>query len=105
MIAVIKTGGKQYRVGPGDIVRVEKLPVEAGQTVNLDKVLMISDDKGTQVGSPYLSGATVTAAVKGHGLGKKVRIFKMRRRKSSRTQNGHRQAYTELEIKQIEGAK
>ena len=105
MIAVIETGGKQYRVGPGDVLRVEKLPAAAGETVALDKVLLVTDDTGTQVGNPYINGATVQAAVLSHGRGDKLRIFKLRRRKNSRTQAGHRQAYTELEIKTIQGSK
>lgn len=101
MIAVIETGGKQYRVGVGDVVRVEKLAVEVGDTINLEKVLLISDDSNTEVGTPYIKGKAVTAAVKAHGRDKKVYIFKMRRRQNSRTRNGHRQYYTELEIKTI----
>ncbi|HEX19893.1 MAG TPA: 50S ribosomal protein L21 [Acidiferrobacteraceae bacterium] len=104
MIAVIETGGKQYRVGVGDVVRVEKLAVEVGATVNLDKVLLISDASKTEVGTPYIKGKAVTAAVKAHGRDKKVYIFKMRRRQNSRTRNGHRQHYTELEIKAIGAA-
>jgi large subunit ribosomal protein L21 len=101
MYAVIETGGKQYRVAVGDIVRVEKLPVEAGASVNLDKVLMVADDSDVRVGNPVLPGTAVTATVKGHGRGEKVRIFKFRRRKHHRKQAGHRQDYTELEITAI----
>lgn len=102
MYAVVETGGKQYRVAPGDKLRVEKLPAEPGASVNLDRVLMISDDKGMRVGSPTL-GETVTAKVVAHGRGEKIRIFKMRRRKHYRRQAGHRQHYTELEITGIGG--
>jgi large subunit ribosomal protein L21 len=101
MYAVIETGGKQYRVTVGDVVRVEKLPVDAGASVNLDKVLMIADEGTIQVGNPLLAGTAVTATVKSHGRGDKIRIFKMRRRKHHRKQAGHRQSYTELEITAI----
>ena len=105
MIAVIETGGKQYSVGVGDVVRVEKLAAEVGTTVNIDKVLMINDKGKTEVGTPYIKGKAVTAAVKAHGRGDKIYVFKMRRRQNSRTRNGHRQYYTELEIKKIGGGK
>jgi len=98
MYAVIVTGGKQYRVEPGDVIRVEKLEVAAGDTVNLDRVLMVSNDQDLRVGNPMLTEASVTAKVKGHGRGDKIKVFKMRRRKHYRKTMGHRQAYTELEI-------
>ncbi|MBI3570418.1 MAG: 50S ribosomal protein L21 [Gammaproteobacteria bacterium] len=99
MYAVIQNGGKQYRVAPGDVIRVEKLEVEAGQTVDLNPVLMVSDDQGdARVGNPVLAGASVTATVKSHGRADKVKVFKMRRRKHYRKTQGHRQYYTELEI-------
>ena len=101
MYAVIETGGKQYRVAVGDVVRVEKLPVEAGASVNLDKVLMLAAAGDVRVGNPLLAGAAVTATVKSHGRGEKIRILKFRRRKHHRKQAGHRQAYTELEITAI----
>lgn len=104
MYAVIRTGGKQYRVALGDIIRVERLPAAAGETIDLDQVLLIQDDKEVQVGTPILS-ETVTATVKGHGRGDKVNIFKMRRRKNSRRRAGHRQDYTELEVTAIGSAK
>jgi large subunit ribosomal protein L21 len=104
MYAVIETGGKQYRVSPGDVVRVEKLAVEAGDTVNLDKVLMVGEGDQVKIGKPVVAGATVTATVRGHGRGDKIRIFKMRRRKDFRWHKGHRQYYTELEITGIGGA-
>jgi large subunit ribosomal protein L21 len=104
MYAVIKTGGKQYRVVLGDVIRVERLPVAAGETVNLDQILLIKDEKDVRVGTPMLS-ETVTATVKGHGRGDKVNIFKMRRRKNSRRRAGHRQDYTELEVTGIGGVK
>lgn len=98
MYAVIVTGGKQYRVAPGDIIRVEKLTAAAGETVNLERVLMVSNDQDLRVGNPELAGASVTATVKSHGRGDKIKVFKMRRRKHYRKTQGHRQAYTELEI-------
>jgi len=104
MYAVIETGGKQYRVSPGDVIRVEKLDVSAGASVDLDQVLMVCDEAEVRVGNPVLPGATVTAMVKGHGRGDKVWIFKMRRRKNYRRNAGHRQDYTELEITGIGGA-
>ncbi|MBI3546341.1 MAG: 50S ribosomal protein L21 [Gammaproteobacteria bacterium] len=98
MYAVIVTGGKQYRVAPGDVIRVEKLTAAAGETVNLERVLMVSNDQDLRVGNPELAGASVTATVKSHGRGDKIKVFKMRRRKHYRKTQGHRQAYTELEI-------
>ena len=98
MYAVIESGGKQYRVSPGDIIQVEKLDVTEGQSVDLNQVHMVSDDQGVRVGNPILSEATVTAKVKSHGRGEKIRVFKMRRRKHYRKTTGHRQYYTELEI-------
>lgn len=104
MYAIIETGGKQYRVSPGDIVRVEKLPVEAGATINLERVLMVADGDQVKIGKPTVEGGSVTATVRAHGRGKKVKIFKFRRRKDSRLHAGHRQSYTELEITGIAGA-
>ncbi len=98
MYAVIEAGGKQYRVAVGDVVRVEKLPAEVGASVNLDQVLLLADDSGVRVGAPMLAGSAVTATVKAHGRGPKIRIFKMRRRKHFRKTSGHRQDYTDLEI-------
>ena len=103
MYAVIESGGKQYRIAVGDVIRVEKLKAAAGDAVDLNKVLLVCDDKDIRVGTPVLSGATVTARVKGHGRGNKVRVFKMHRRKNYRRMAGHRQAFTELEITQIAG--
>lgn len=103
MYAVIVTGGKQYRVAEGDVVRVEKLPVEAGGTVEIDKVLMVTNGDDVKVGAPYLDGGKVTATVTAHGRGEKIKIIKFRRRKHSRKQMGHRQDYTELQITGIAG--
>ncbi len=104
MYAVIETGGKQYRVSPGDVLRVEKLPVEEGATINLERVLMVADGDKVKIGTPTVKGGSVTATVRGHGRGKKLKIFKFRRRKDSRLTAGHRQSYTELEITAIAGA-
>ena len=101
MYAVIQNGGKQYRVAPGDVIRVEKLEAAEGQSVNLNPVLMVSDDQGARVGNPVLAGASVTAKVMSHGRADKIKIFKMRRRKHYRKTTGHRQYYTELEITAI----
>ena len=101
MYAVIQNGGKQYRVAPGDVIRVEKLEAAEGQTVDLNPVLMVSDDQGARIGHPVLAGASVTAKVKSHGRADKIKVFKMRRRKHYRKTQGHRQYYTELEITAI----
>lgn len=98
MYAVIITGGKQYRVSQGDKVRVEKLDVAEGDSVELDKVLMVVDGDNIKIGAPVLEGGKVTAEVKAHGRGDKVEIIKFRRRKHHMKRQGHRQAYTELEI-------
>ena len=102
MYAVIKTGGKQYRVAVGDKLKVESLKVEAGDKVVLDHVLMIGDGDKVEVGTPTLD-KTVEATVLSNGRGKKLRIVKFRRRQNSRTRTGHRQNYTELEITAIGG--
>ena len=98
MYAVIQTGGKQYRVSEGDTVRVEKLGAEEGASVDLDKVLLVADGDEVKVGAPYVDGGKVTATVKTHGRGKKVKIVKFKRRKHHLKRQGHRQWYTELEI-------
>jgi large subunit ribosomal protein L21 len=102
MYAVVETGGKQFRVAVGDRVRVEKLGVDPGGVVKLEKVLMVADGDKVIVGAPHLSGATVTAAVTAVGRGEKIRIFKFRRRKHYRKSQGHRQSYTEIEITGIQ---
>ena len=101
MHAVIKTGGKQYRVKEGDVLRVEKLGLEPGSVVELNEVLMLSNGKDIKIGAPFLKGALVTAEVMSNGRAKKVRIIKFRRRKHSMTQMGHRQSYSEIKIKKI----
>jgi len=103
MFAVIKTGGKQYRVKQGDRLRVESLNADEGETVSLDQVLMAGDGADVAIGNPLVSNASVSATVVSHGRGKKVDIVKFRRRKHYRRQMGHRQNYTELEITAING--
>ncbi len=103
MYAVIESGGKQYRVSPGDVIRVEKLPAESGQTVEFERVLLVAGDGQVKAGTPWVAGAKVKAVVKGHGRGEKIWIFKLRRRKNSRRNAGHRQYYTELQITDIAG--
>lgn len=103
MYAVIKTGGKQYRVAVGDKLKVESLKAQEGDTVTLDHVLMIGDGDKVEVGTPTLD-KSVEATVVRNGRGKKLRIVKFRRRQNSRTRTGHRQNFTELEITKIGGA-
>ncbi len=103
MYAVIKTGGKQYRVSPGDKLRVESLNVAEGESIDFDQILMVSNGDDVSIGNPLVSQAVVTGKVLSHGRGDKVRIVKFRRRKHHRKQMGHRQNYTELEIVSING--
>lgn len=105
MYAVIKTGGKQYRVAEGDRLSVEKLDAEAGATIELDQVLMVVDGDRVQVGTPLVEGAKVTAEVTRHGRGPKIRVIKFKRRKQYRKQMGHRQDFTELNIKGVTAGK
>ena len=101
MYAVVVTGGKQYRVSAGDKIRVEKLGVEAGSSVCLDKVLVIGGEGETMVGAPYVEGAAVEAEVVSNGKADKVLIYKYKAKKDSRKKQGHRQPYTELKINSI----
>ena len=101
MYAIIKTGGKQYRVSSGEQVRVESLAAEVGAAVSFDQVLMVGAGDAVRVGAPLVAGAQVKATVLGHGRGDKVRIFKLRRRKHYQKHQGHRQHYTELRIESI----
>ena len=101
MYAVVKTGGKQYRLGIGDSVKVEKLPNEIGGIIELSQILMISDGSEVKVGTPLLTGASVKAEVVGHGRNKKIKVFKMKRRKKYRRTQGHRQAFTQLKVTEI----
>jgi len=101
MYAIIENSGRQYKVAPGQIVKVEKLIQEIGADVTLDKVLMVNKDGKNIYGSPFIHGAKVLAAVEGTGKGRKVIVHKQRPRKVYRKTNGHRQQYTALTIKEI----
>ena len=101
MYAVIKTGGKQYRVTSGEQVRVESLPADVGAAVSFDQVLMVGEGDQVRVGAPLVSGAKVQATVLSHGRGEKIKIFKLRRRKHYQKSQGHRQSYTEVRIDDI----
>jgi large subunit ribosomal protein L21 len=103
MYAVIVTGGHQYRVEQGAVLRVEKLEAEPDAAITFDQVLLVGEGEGVTVGSPTVAGASVTAKVRAHGRADKVRIVKFRRRKHFRKQMGHRQHYTEIEITGIAG--
>ena len=103
MYAVIKTGGKQYRVAQGDRLRVEKLAGNVGDTVTLGEVLLVGQGDGVKVGAPLVSGAKVEAKIVAQDRGKKIIIFKFRRRKNYRRKTGHRQPFTALEITGISG--
>ena len=101
MYAVVKTGGKQYRVTPGQKFKVEQIPADIGSEIVLDQVLMLADGESVTVGAPLVAGASVKAKVLSQGRAKKVTIFKMRRRKHYQKHQGHRQNYTELEVQSI----
>ena len=101
MYAVIKTGGKQYRVVAGEKIKVEQIPADVGAEIILDQILMIGEGESIKVGAPMVAGAKITARVIAHGRHPKVKIFKMRRRKHYQKHQGHRQNYTELEIGSI----
>jgi large subunit ribosomal protein L21 len=103
MYAVIRTGGKQLRVSPGDVVEIEKVPGDPGDQLELGEVLLIGGDS-VRVGSPLVEGAKVVARICGESAGRKIRIFKHKRRKRYRRTTGHRQHYTRIEIQSIEGA-
>ncbi|MCX7175517.1 MAG: 50S ribosomal protein L21 [Proteobacteria bacterium] len=101
MYAVIKTGGKQYRVAAGEKIKVEQIPADVGAEITLDQVLMVGEGESVKIGTPIIAGATVTAKVVAHGRGPKIKIFKMRRRKHYQKHQGHRQNFTEIEISGI----
>jgi large subunit ribosomal protein L21 len=103
MFAVINTGGKQYRVSEGTVLRIEKLTADAGSSVEFDQVLLVGQGDQVKVGKPYLGGAKVTATVQSHGKGDKVSIVKFRRRKHYLRMKGHRQQYTEIKVTGIVG--
>ena len=98
MYAVIKTGGKQYRVVAGEKLKIEQIPADVGAEINLDQILMVGEGESVKIGTPLLSGASVEATVLAQGRHKKVSIFKMRRRKHYQKHQGHRQNYTEIRI-------
>lgn len=99
--AIIETGGKQYRVSEGDTLFIEKLTVEAGDTVTFDKVLAVVDGENAKFGTPVLQGAVVSASVVKNGKAKKIRVFKMKPKKGYRRRQGHRQPYTKVKIEAI----
>ncbi|MDB4040308.1 50S ribosomal protein L21 [Methylophilaceae bacterium] len=101
MYAVIKTGGKQFKVTEGDTIKVEKLTTEVGKAFNLNSVLTVVDGDIVTIGTPIVKGASVDATVVSHGKGDKVKIFKMNRRKGYRKSQGHRQTFTEIKIDKI----
>jgi large subunit ribosomal protein L21 len=103
MYAVIKSGGKQYKVAAGEKLKIEQIPTQVGEKVSLDQVLMVSQGDKVSVGSPLVEGAVVSATVLGHGRADKVKIFKMRRRKHYQKRQGHRQNFTEVMIDEIKG--
>ena len=103
MYAVIKTGGKQYKVATGEKIKVEQIAADVGQEIVIDQVLAVGEGSSITVGTPLVSGATVTVTVLSHGRGDKIRIFKMRRRKHYQKRQGHRQNFTELQIGVIAG--
>ena len=102
MYAIVKTGGKQYKVAQGDVLFVEKLEANEGDVVTLDQVLAVAGENGLTVGSPVVEGATVTAKVVAQGKAKKVVVFKYKRKKDYRRKNGHRQPYTKIVVEKIE---
>jgi len=101
MYAVLETGGKQYRVQEGDVVYVEKLNAEEGQEINFETVLAVATDKGLEVGTPYVKTASVAAKVIKHGKNEKIVVFKYKAKKNYKKKQGHRQAYTKIEIAKI----
>lgn len=103
MYAVIETGGKQYRVQPGDVIYVEKLAAEADAEVTFDKVVAVAADDGFKAGKPYVAGASVTAKVLKTGKGRKVTVFTYKPKKNEKRKMGHRQPYTKVEITAVNG--
>lgn len=101
MFAIVETGGKQYKVSPGTVLRVEKLNAAEGEKVSLEKVLAVEKDGELVVGTPYIEGAKVAATVRCHGKARKIIVFKYKPKKNYRRKKGHRQLYTELVIEEI----
>ena len=102
MYAVVRTGGKQARVAPGDSVRIERIQGEVGDTVELVEVLLVGDDGEPKIGTPLVDGAKVVGTITAQARGDKITVFKMKRRKGYRVKQGHRQEYTELRVERIE---
>lgn len=103
MYALVEIKGKQYKAEKGSLLKVEKFDVEAGKEVDFDSVLLVSDDKKTRIGQPYVKGAKVKAVVEEHGRDKKILVFKYKKRKNYRRTRGHRQQYTLLRVQDITG--
>ena len=103
MYAILETGGKQYRVSEGDVITVEKIPGEAGDAVEFDKVLLLSDDNDVKVGTPYIEGAKISGEIVETGKGMKVIVFKYKSKKDYRKKQGHRQPFTSVEITSLTG--
>ena len=104
MQAIIKTGGKQYTVSPGQVVKLEKLAGNVGDSVEFDKVLLVSDDSGKRkIGTPFVKDCRVTGKILGDVKGEKITVFKFKKRKGYRRKTGHRQKYTSVEITEIQG--
>jgi large subunit ribosomal protein L21 len=102
MYAIIRTGGKQFKVAPGDTLRVPSIAAEVGDTITIDDVLLGGADDDVKVGAPLLDGASVKAEVVAHGRGEKIIVFKWKRRKNYRRKQGHRQGYTEIRVDSID---
>ena len=102
MYAVIQTGGKQYKVSPGDEIKVEKIDAQPGDLITIDKVLMVSDEGKLNIGRPYLEDVVVKARILKHGKSKKIIVFKFKRRKNYKRKKGHRQLYSLIKIEEIE---
>lgn len=102
MYAIVETGGKQFKVAPGDTLYVEKLNAEIGDSVALEHVYLVQNEGNTQVGAPFVEGAKVTASVLEHGRGKKIVVFKYKAKKNYHKTQGHRQPYTKIKIETIE---
>jgi len=103
LYAIVETGGKQYKVSPGDVVRLEKLPGTRGDTLVFDKVLAVSDGGSFRVGNPYLEGTTVKATILRQGKARKILVFKYRSKTNYRRRYGHRQPFTEVRVDAVEG--
>ncbi len=103
MYAVVKTGGKQVRMTPGEAIRVEKLAGDVGQEIELDDVLLVAGDEGLKIGQPKVEGAKVVGTITAQARHPKITVFKMKRRKGYRRKAGHRQSYTEILVDRIEG--